>query len=154
MIRRHQRSRLLHVLAQHLAQARMKQMRRRVIAHSGLPDFSIDDGVDLVAHAKCPPTPVFGISSTEGGPPYAVFVGWGFYDHLMRAHPLNRVVSSLHLSDDGVVIVAVKPPAIADLSAGLSIERCVIEDDLAFLSGLEFLRTLPVADEGQHFCAV
>jgi hypothetical protein len=67
-----------------------------------------------------------------------------FGDDLMRPHALHRVVASLHFGDDGVVIVGVKPSAIADLSAGFGVERSVIEDDLAFFSGLEFLRALPV----------
>ena len=72
----------------------------------------------------------------------------------MRAHSLHRVVTALHFGDDRVVIVAVEPSAVADLSAGLGVERRVIEDDFAFLAGLEFLRALAVVDDGQHFAAV
>ena len=57
-------------------------------------------------------------------------------DDLMRAHALNRVVASLHVGDDSVVIVGVEPSAIADLPASLGIKRRVIEDDLAFIAGL------------------
>src|SRR5207245_531833 len=78
MIRRHQRSRLLHMLAQHLAQARMKKMRSRMIAHGGLTDVGVNYGVHFIAHAKCPPTRVLGTSSTEGAPSSRVFCGgWG-----------------------------------------------------------------------------
>ena len=72
----------------------------------------------------------------------------------MSAHALDRVVASLHVGDDGVVVVAVEPSAVADLAAGFGVERRVIEDDLAFVSGLEFLRALAVVDDGQHFAAV
>ena len=52
------------------------------------------------------------------------------------------------------MIVRVKPSAIADLSAGFSVERGVIEDDLAFIAGLEFLCAPPIVDDGQHFAGV
>ena len=63
----------------------------------------------------------------------------------MRAHSLDRVVAALHFGNDGVVIVAVEPSAVAHLSAGFGVERRVVEDDFAFLAGLEFLRALAVA---------
>ncbi len=46
-----QRSRLLHVLAQHFAQAGVQQVRAGVVAHGGVADVGVDDGVDLVADA-------------------------------------------------------------------------------------------------------
>jgi hypothetical protein len=53
------------------------------------------------------------------------------------------------------VIVGVEPSAIADLAAGFGVEGRVIEDDLAALAGLEFLRALAVClDDGQHFAIV
>ena len=36
------------MLAQHLAQSGMQQMRRGVIAHGGIADLGVDDGVDFV----------------------------------------------------------------------------------------------------------
>ena len=72
----------------------------------------------------------------------------------MRAHALNGVVASGHFGDDGVVIVGVEPSAIADLSAGFGVEGRVIEDDLAGVAGLEFLRTLAAFDDGEHFAVV
>ena len=39
MVRRNQRPGLLHVLAEHFAQARMEQVRSRVIAHGGCAEF-------------------------------------------------------------------------------------------------------------------
>ncbi len=68
-------------------------------------------------------------------------------NNLMRAHALDRVVASRHFGDDGVVIVGVKPSAIADLPAGLGVEGSVIENDLAGFSGLEFLRALAILDD-------
>ncbi len=121
MIGRDQRSRLLHVLAQHFAQSGLQQMRGGVIAHGGLANFGVDHGVDLVArHESARPSR---------------FAEVGFHD-LMRPHSLDWVVASLHFGNDGVVIVAVKPSAIADLAAGFGIERRVVEDDLAFFAGL------------------
>src|SRR5260370_9311069 len=103
------------MLAQHLAQTSVQQMCRRVIAHGGLSNLSIDHGVDFVTHAD-------GL----------------FSDDLMRADPLNRGIAAFHFGDDGVVILRLKPSAIAYLSAGFTIERRVIEDDVASTAGLEF----------------
>src|ERR1700694_1573721 len=119
------------MLAQHLAQTSVQQMCSRVIAHGGLSNLSIDRGVDFVPHADCL-----------------------FSDDLMRADPLNRGIAAFDFGDDRVVIVRVKPSTIADLSAGFSVERRVIEDDLAFIAGLEFLCTLAIVDDGQHFAKV
>ena len=44
-----QRARLLHMLAQHLAQRGMQQVRAGMVAHGGAADFVVDHGVDLVA---------------------------------------------------------------------------------------------------------
>src|SRR5437667_2263045 len=128
MVRRHQRPRLLHMLAQHLAQPGMEQVRGRVIAHGGLPDRRVHHRVHFVAHANR----MFG-------------------DYLMRAHALHRVVASLHLSHHGVQLIAVKHAAVPNLPARFGIKRRVIKNDFAFLTGLELLRTLPVLDDGQHF---
>ena len=106
----------------------MKKMRSRVIPHGGLANVRVDDRIDFVAH----PNRLFG-------------------DDLMRPHPLNRVIASLHFSNDGVVIVGVNPSAVAHLPAGLGIERGVIKNDLARLASLEFLRPLAILDDGQHF---
>ncbi len=72
----------------------------------------------------------------------------------MRPHSLHRVIAAFHFGDDSVVIVAVKPSAVAHLSAGLGVERRVVEDDLAFFAGLEFLRALAVVDDGENFAAI
>jgi hypothetical protein len=72
----------------------------------------------------------------------------------MRPHPLDRVVAALDLRNDGVVIVAVKPPAIANLPAGFGVKRCVIKNNFAFLASLEFLRALAVVDDGENLAAV
>src|SRR5271156_3027590 len=114
-------------------------MRSRVIPHGGLTNVGVHDGIDFVAN-------------TKGAPPFRVFCGgWGFYDDLMRSHALNRRITSCHVGDDGIVIVRVKPSLVADLPARVGIERSVIKDNLARVSGLEFLRALPVLDDGQHF---
>src|SRR5205807_7801378 len=49
MIRRHQKPRLLHMLAQHLAQPGMEQVRCSVIALGGLPRLFVDDRIDVVS---------------------------------------------------------------------------------------------------------
>jgi hypothetical protein len=72
----------------------------------------------------------------------------------MGAHSLHGVVASLHLGDDGVVIVAVEPSAVADLSARFGVERCVVKDYFPFFTGFEFLRALTLADDGEDLAAV
>src|SRR5436190_1748096 len=69
----------------------------------------------------------------------------------MRAHTLNRVVASLNFGNDRVVIVGVEPSAVTDLPAGFSIERGVVENDLALFAGLKLLGSLAVADDRKHF---
>ena len=72
----------------------------------------------------------------------------------MRPHTLNRVMAAGHFRDDGVVIVAVEPSAIANLSAGLGIKPGMVENDLALLARLEFLRTLSGLDDGHDLAAL
>src|ERR1700730_11350582 len=98
------------MLAQHFAQSRLQQMRGRVITHGGLADLSVDDGIDFLSHTNRL-----------------------FRNDLMRSYSLDRVVAAFHFGHDGVVIVAVEPSTVADLSPGFSVERRVVEDDLAFL---------------------
>ena len=62
MIGSDQRSRLLHMLAQHFAKPRLQQMRSRVIAHGRRANCRINHGINLIAHA-------------EGTPPFRVFCG-------------------------------------------------------------------------------
>ena len=72
----------------------------------------------------------------------------------MCPYSLHGVVATFDFGNHSVVIVAVEPSAIANLSAGFRIKRRVIEDDFAFLAGLEFLRALTLADDGEDFAAV
>src|SRR6266404_8053639 len=97
----------------------MKEMRGGVIAHRGFPDVGVDYGVDFLPEANR-------------------LLG----DYLMCAYALDRRVAAGHLGDDRVVVVRVQPSAVADLASGLGVKRRVIEDDLALVTGLEFLRTL------------
>src|SRR4029077_18945052 len=108
----------------------------------GLPDLRVDDGIDFLPDPK-------------GGPPFPVLCrGGGVHHDLMRRNSLDRVIAGFHVGDDGVVIVAVDPSAVADLSSGFGIERSVVEDDLTFFSWLEFLRALTVVDDGENFAAL
>src|SRR5208282_915871 len=117
-------------------------MRGRVVAHSGLANRGVDYGVDFIADA-------------EGAPPSRVSCGgWGLHDNLMRAHSLHRVIAASHFGDDGVVIVGVKPSAIADLSARFGVEGSVVENDFAGFARFEFLRALTVLNDGKHFAVV
>src|SRR5581483_2147348 len=69
----------------------------------------------------------------------------------MRSHALYWVVAPFNFRNYPVQFIAVKVSAVSDLAAGLGIKGRVIQDDLAFLSGLEFLNALAILDDGQHF---
>src|ERR1700756_4365893 len=99
MPRRDQRSRLLYVLAQHLAQSGMQQMGCGVITHRGFADFGVHDGIQLISDANR-----------------------SLGKYLMRTYALNGVVAASYLSDDSIVIVCVKPAAVAHLSASFGVE--------------------------------
>ena len=106
-------------------------MRSRVIAHSGFTNRGVHHGIDFLANAN-----------------------WLLGCDLMRSHSLHRVVASSHFGDNGVVIIRVKPSAIANLAAGFSVERSVVKNDFAGFSSLELLCALAVLDESQHFAAI
>src|SRR6267378_3462767 len=106
----------------------MKEMRGGVIAHRGFSDVGVDYGVDFLPDANR-------------------LLG----DYLMCAYTLNGGVAAGHFGDDGVMVVGVQPSAVADLSAGFGVEGRVIEDDLALVTGLEFLRALAALDDSQDF---
>ena len=129
-----QRARLLHVLAQHLAQRGVQQVRAGVVAHGGAADFVVDHGVNFVA-------------DVDG------LLG----DDAMRAHALHGIGHAFDLGDQRVVIVGVEPANVADLPAGLGVERRVVEHDLAALAGLQLLRADAGAivrlDDGQHLAS-
>src|SRR5580698_6645092 len=106
-------------------------MRGGVVAHGGETNVGIDYGIDFVADTN-----------------------WLFGDDLVRAHALNGRVAAFHFGDDGVVIAGIEPTAITNLATRFGIEGRVIEDDLTFVAGLEFLCSLAVLDNGQHFAVV
>src|SRR5690349_16149731 len=105
-------------------------MRAGVIAHGGFADGGIDHGVHFVADMNR----LLGVD-------------------LVCAHALYRVISARYLGDDRIVIVGVEPATIADLASGLGVERRVIENDFAFVAGLEFFRALAVFEEGEDLRA-
>ena len=84
MARIDQRACLLHVLAQHLAQRGVQQVRASVVAHGRAAHFVVDHGIDFVADAD-------GLTSNDSVCPDA----------------LNGRVATANLSDHRVVIIAV-----------------------------------------------
>src|SRR5215831_20582623 len=103
-------------------------MRGRVIPHRRFPDICVNDGIDFVADADALLGP-----------------------NLMGPDALDRVVTTLHVGNDGVVILGVEPSTISDLAACLGVKRRVIENDLSIVSRLEFAYTLTVVNDRQHF---
>src|SRR6266478_583440 len=70
--------------------------------------------------------------------------------YLVRTHALHRHVSAADFGDD-VARGIIEPSRIADLPAGVGVERCVVEDDLAFLVRAQLFDALSVMDDGEHF---
>ena len=60
-------------------------------------------------------------------------------DDAMRADSLHGISDAFDISDQRVVVFGVEPADVADLSAGVGVERRVVEDDFAAFAGLEFL---------------
>jgi hypothetical protein len=106
-------------------------MRRGVVAHCRLTDVKVHYGVNLIAYTDR----LLGCD-------------------LVGAHALDRVVAAFHVGDDGVVIVAVEPSAVADLSARLGVEGRVVEDDFAFVSRVQGLCPLAIVDYGEGLAVV
>src|SRR3954447_19461400 len=127
MARSNQRSRLLHVLTQRLAQRRMKKVCAGVVTLGGFAHISVHDGLNLLSKMNC-------LASL----------------HLMRAHALHGHHTSVDVGDNVSGAVA-EDADIADLPAGVSVKRRVIEDDLALFSGCEFRYALTIFDDGKHF---
>ena len=107
-----QRSRLLYVRSQHLAQRRMQQMRAGMIAPRGRAVIRIDNRIDLVANLQ---------RLAQNRP--------------VRKDPLHRLRASAHIGDDRVVIVGVEPARIAHLPTRIGIEAGVIENDFHRIAG-------------------
>ncbi len=67
-IRRDQRTFLLHVLAEHLAQRRVQQMRRRMIEHGRLTTRAVDLRGQRVARPRsAPPRPAADVTMKRAG---------------------------------------------------------------------------------------
>ena len=68
-----------------------------MIAHCGLANARIHDGVHFVAYAN-----------SSVAPSFRVFCGGGgFYDHLMSPDALYRVITTLDLSHHRIQFIAI-----------------------------------------------
>src|ERR1700758_5893063 len=99
----------------------MKKMCGRVVAHSGFAHAGVDHGVDCIADFD-------GLLS----------------NNFVCAYALHGVIRACNLGHDRIVVVGVEPSAVADLASGFSVERSVMENDLAFVAGLEIFCALAV----------
>ncbi len=109
----HQRSSLLHVRAEHLAQRCMQQVSAGVIAARGVAICGIDHGVDLIADSDR--------LADDGA---------------VREHSLHRLESAGHFRDDAVVVGGIEPAGVADLTAGVGVEAGLVEHDFHLLVGM------------------
>ena len=108
VIGRHERAGLADVVAEHLAQGRVEQVRRRVVARRVLPPRAVDLCFDLLTDLD---------------------IARGDATH-MRNHVTKRLgVSHLHLRDGGA-----KKAHIADLAAPFGVERRLIKHDHHFFA--------------------
>ncbi len=130
-VRFHQRSRLLHVRPQHLAQRRVQQMRRRVIAPRRVAEIRVDDGIDTIANFHGLPQ-----------------------DCAMGEDALHRLRAAAHIGDHGVVIVAHQPAGIADLAAGVGVEAGPVENNLDRVAGIGRRNTQAVFHNRKDFSSI
>ena len=80
-------------------------------------DFVVNDSVELVADVNCL-----------------------LRKQAVRADALHGIGHAFDFGDESVVVVGIKPAHVANLSAGIGIERRVIEHDFAALTGKQFVR--------------
>ncbi len=124
-VRRHQAARLLDVRAQGFAQGRVQQVGAGVVAHGARTQALVH--LDADGHAAL---------ETAGRHLDVVHVEAGH--GLMGVH---HVRGRALRGDD---------PVVADLPAGLSVERRLVEDDLTRFPLVEARGELPVLQHGQH----
>src|SRR5579859_1637173 len=70
--------------------------------------------------------------------------------HFVRSNTLHRHDAAVHVGDDVAGAIA-EHSDIADLTAGVGVERRVIEDDLAFFAGFQFGNALTIFYDSEHF---
>ncbi len=126
-----QRTGLLYVLAQDLAQPGMKQMRGCVVAHCGLADVGVDSYSDAIMRddsALC--------------------------HYSMGAYTLHGLVAPMHFGKNKIFILAQELSHVPDLPAGICIEWSTIENDLPFLSREQLWDLAAILDNCQDKAAV
>src|SRR5881275_2692779 len=110
MIGRHQRSGLLHVLTQHLAQPSMKKVCGGVIAHRCFTTLLVNLGHHRIANSDyCP------------------------CNYFVGPDTLNREIAVLHIRTELVRYRIQEPALVPDLATGLCVERRSIEEQFCIL---------------------
>ncbi len=125
-IGRHERAALRDVVAEHLAQRLVQKMRRRVVGADGRAAFAIDFQIDCLA--------VLEAAALDGAEV-----------HEQPASLLLRVGDA-----EQRALGALDDALVADLAAGLAIERRLVDDDrrlIARLQRLGFLAALHQRDD-------
>ena len=120
---------LLHVVAQHLAQGRVHQVRRRVVELRGGTRRHVDMGAEHVAYLQ------------GAGGQLAVMAEHVGLD-LLRIGHREGAVRRHQLAD------------VAHLAAGFCIERCLVEHDNAGIAVLQNLHRRAILVEGNDAAAV
>ena len=119
--------------AQDFTQSRMGQVRRRVIAPRRVALLNIDFSSDIVANLQS-----------------------SFLDfNLVNDQTLSRRISIEHRRNEVRTACgsgrAPNAANIPDLTAGLGVERRLIENDFAFIAFIQIRNFFIAADHGQHF---
>ncbi|OIQ76323.1 hypothetical protein GALL_420010 [mine drainage metagenome] len=121
----HQRTLLLHMLAQHFAQGLVHQVGGGVVAHGRGARLGVDAGADTIAHRQ------------PAGGQRAVMAEYRGLDFLRVFHRKNAVGSAQF-------------PAVADLAAGFGIERRFIQHHDAEVALVQFLDCHAILVQRQH----
>ena len=109
-IRRHQRSGLPHMRADHGAQRRVQQVRRRMVAANIVAARGVHLGGYLVAELQC------ALADRRD----------------VHARPVR--LQAHHVLDGAVAVAGDQPAGVRNLAAGLQVERRLTQDDIPRLS--------------------
>ncbi len=120
-----ERAGLFHVRAENIAQRRVHQVRRRVIALDVLAARAVGVSRDAIAHGE-----------------------FFFCHDAMRDQAGDRIIRAAHFGKLHRVLVVPKRADVGDLSAGFGVEHRAIEDDFAFRSRWQFVDCAILGDDG------
>src|SRR6185437_10661828 len=105
-------------------------MGRGVVAHGSGTENWIDDRIHFVAESD-------GL----------------FRNNFVREDALHRLGATEHVGNNHVSVFGIKPAVVAYLSAGVSVETGMVQDNFRALAGFHFLYAEAVFHQRQNFAA-